>query len=713
MHSLYYPQCPYEFYILPPEILGNVYEQFLGSVITISGAHRADVVPKPEVKKAGGVYYTPAYIVDYIVKNTVGKLIEGKTPRQIANIKILDPACGSGSFLLGAYTYLLNYLRDWYVDNDPQKHTKKIYQGKGAQWYLTNAEKKRILLNNIFGVDIDSQAVEVTKLSLLLKVLEGEDSQTLENQYRLFHERALPDLGNNIKCGNSLIGPDFFENNPPNSIDPEEYRRINPFDYKEEFPHIFKTKNPGFNAVIGNPPYRKERDSKKLISELRQSSYGKKYYMGKMDFWYFFLHRAMDLTKANGYISFIVPSYWLKSTGSSKLIKHIKSECSFLDVVDIGKNRVFENVGGQHMTFVLAKNTSHQQLSYQRYASKGLTPFEISQVLFEKSQAHSSLLTLDNSKIYTSDNKIDFERSLHTSLLQKFASSSFFLEGQDKIFLVSQGIVEAPDIVSSAMAKKANKPDLAGCGVFVLSPEEFASYEFNKREKKFLKPYLRAADVRRYYHQFTGYYVFYIGSVENRHIASNRKLYPNIIRHLNQYKKFITSSNAPYGIHRTRKSFYFTSEKLLCPNMFDKPCFTYCPEESYVNFAFNVVVPNAPLYSLKYLLAVLNSSLGAFWFNINGKKRGVNNDVGVAVMRRFPVHSVDFSNPTEKAKHDKMVKLVDRMLDLHKRLADAKVPAEKTRIQRQINTTDKQIDKLTYELYDLTDEEIKIAEETM
>jgi len=218
LHNLYYPQCPYEFSVLPAEILGNVYEQFLGKVITLTGAHRAKVEDKPEVKKAGGVYYTPSYIVDYIVKNTVGKLCENKTPKDISKLKILDPACGSGSFPLGAYTYLLNYIRDWYVENSPEKHTKEIYQGKGGQWFLTIAEKKKIILNNIFGVDIDSQAVEVTKLSLLLKVLEGENRDTVENQMKLFHERALPDLGNNIKCGNSLIGPDFFDNKDNNVI---------------------------------------------------------------------------------------------------------------------------------------------------------------------------------------------------------------------------------------------------------------------------------------------------------------------------------------------------------------------------------------------------------------------------------------------------------------------------------------------------------------
>jgi hypothetical protein len=177
--GLYYPQSPYEFSVLPPEILGQVYEQFLGKVIRLTPGHRAKVEEKPEVKKAGGVYYTPTYIVDYIVRQTVGKLIEGKTPRQIGKLRMLDPACGSGSFLLGAYQYLLEYHRRWYEENDPAKHAggrkPVLFQGPGGGWRLTTAEKKRILLNNIYGVDIDRQAVEVTKLSLLLKVLEGEN----------------------------------------------------------------------------------------------------------------------------------------------------------------------------------------------------------------------------------------------------------------------------------------------------------------------------------------------------------------------------------------------------------------------------------------------------------------------------------------------------------------------------------------------------------
>ena len=119
--GLYPPDSPYEFSVLPAETLGQVYEQFLGKVIRLTAGHQAKVEDKPEVKKAGGVYYTPAYIVDYIVKHTVGKLLDGRTPRQAERLRILDPACGSGSFLIGAYQYLLDWYRDRYVDDGPEK----------------------------------------------------------------------------------------------------------------------------------------------------------------------------------------------------------------------------------------------------------------------------------------------------------------------------------------------------------------------------------------------------------------------------------------------------------------------------------------------------------------------------------------------------------------------------------------------------------------
>ncbi len=200
--ELYYPNCEYEFSVMPADILGSVYERFLGKTIRLTKAHYAKIEEKPEVRKAGGVYYTPKYIVDYIVENTVGKLIDGKTLKQVEKIKICDPACGSGSFLIGAYQFLLDWHLKYYMDNlqkRPARSSRKSGGGKKdnpltPDGNLTTADKKRILLNNIFGVDIDAQAVEVTKLNLLLKALEGETKASISQQLTLFYERVLPNL---------------------------------------------------------------------------------------------------------------------------------------------------------------------------------------------------------------------------------------------------------------------------------------------------------------------------------------------------------------------------------------------------------------------------------------------------------------------------------------------------------------------------------------
>ena len=340
--NLYYPDSPYEFSVLPPDILGHVYEQFLGKVIRLDDSHRAIIEEKPEVRKAGGVYYTPTYIVDYIVKNTVGKLLDGKTTKQAEKLKILDPACGSGSFLIGAYQYIL----DWHlkehqeylktkrkVPNLPGKGKKHpaIYQGAGGSWRLTLYEKKRILLNNIYGVDIDNQAVEVTKLSLLLKVLEGE------SQMHLFHERILPDLGSNIKCGNSLIGPDFYENKPMDLFDEKERYRINVFDWKAEFPEILGGSNPGFDAVIGNPPYGG------LLSSAEINYLKNKFQISNTDTAALFMCNQVFLLNKNGYGGFIIPKPFIYASKWAKVREYlIKNIVEIIDVSRVWKEAKLE-----------------------------------------------------------------------------------------------------------------------------------------------------------------------------------------------------------------------------------------------------------------------------------------------------------------------------------------------------------------------------------
>jgi hypothetical protein len=327
VRGLYYPDSPYEFSVLPADILGQVYEQFLGKVIRLTAGHRAKIEYKPEVKKAGGVYYTPTYIVDYIVRRCLGALLEGATPKQAASLRVLDPACGSGSFLIAAYQHLLDWHRDWYVAHEPTNYKKEIYQGPGGAWRLSTRERKRILLNNVFGVDTDPQAVEVTKLSLLLKVLEGETFETLA----LFHERALPDLGKNIKCGNSLVAPDFYNNKQISFLDDDERYRINAFDWSTEFAEILNSRRGGFDAVIGNPPYGAHlsgEEAEYLSARFEATA-------GDLDSFGLFMEKAVKLCRPGGMVSMIVPTGWYSGAKFSALRRFIARYCDPLSFVSL------------------------------------------------------------------------------------------------------------------------------------------------------------------------------------------------------------------------------------------------------------------------------------------------------------------------------------------------------------------------------------------
>jgi hypothetical protein len=304
INELYYPESPYEFSVLSVEILGTAYEQFLGKQIIVDESHRAQIVEKPAVRKAGGVYYTPQYIVDYIIGNTIGKLIDGATPKEVSKIKIADPSCGSGSFLLGAYQFLLDWHKDYYTNNG------KVSKGSKdnpltPDGHLTTSEKKRILLNNIFGVDIDVNAVEVTKLSLLLKCMEGETEASIASQLKLFNERILPTLDNNIRSGNSLVDTDYYDE----EFDFGDEKTIKPFSWEKAFPEVFN--QGGFDAIIGNPPWvsLNGKFGNDILNTQAQQYLINKYsgntYMPNL--YEYFVHKGLELINKNGVFSFIVP----------------------------------------------------------------------------------------------------------------------------------------------------------------------------------------------------------------------------------------------------------------------------------------------------------------------------------------------------------------------------------------------------------------------
>ena len=279
----------YDFNAIPIHILGSIYERFLGKVI-VATAKRATVEEKPEVRKAGGVYYTPEYIVRYIVENTVGKLIEDKTPAQIAEMRFADIACGSGSFLLGVYDLLLRYHTKFYNEN-PGKAKKGDVMPREDGLHLSLQKKRDILVNNLYGVDIDNQAVEVAQLSLYLKLLQDETPGSTRQYFLDFEQQALlPTLNKNIVCGNSLIGTDVLSGE---LFEPVEERKLNPMDYEQRFPEILN--RGGFDAIVGNPPYVRQETLSNIKGYL-ESHYQS--FDGVADLYAYFMEKSLQPVKS-------------------------------------------------------------------------------------------------------------------------------------------------------------------------------------------------------------------------------------------------------------------------------------------------------------------------------------------------------------------------------------------------------------------------------
>ncbi len=713
IQDLYYPKSPYEFSVLGVEILGNVYEQFLGKVIRLTAGHQAKVETKPEVKKAGGVYYTPQYIVEYIVENTVRKLVEGKTPEEIAHIKILDPACGSGSFLIGAYSYLLRYHLDWYVKNKPKKHKGKMFQAKANEWYLTTAEKKRILLNNIFGVDIDPQAVEVTKLSLLLKVLEHESRESIDQQVKLGLEGVLPNLVDNIKCGNSLIGPDFYGTGQQETLfDEAEMRRVNVFDWDDERKGFGGIMNRGgFDCVIGNPPYVRIQTLQDTQPEAvqyfknRYKSGGK----GNFDIYALFVEQGYSLLNKTGLLGCILPHKFFQARFGEPLREIISNNKAIYEIVHFGAEQVFENATTYTCLLFLSKK---QQESFRYVAVEKLrNPIELVTKISEKIQndcyqeaAIPQPLSGEKWELYGEKtgaviSKLKKQRNTLGSITRKIFVG--LQTSADKIYVLK--IVEWKENTVICYSKSLEKEI--------------------EIEKSFVKPFLMGKDVHRYDPPVPQNVVIFPYQIKNgkaelmtqksikekfsagwEYLLENKTALENRERGKMRGEKF-------YAYIYPKNLTEFEAVKLMTPEIalgcqlsFDSQGVLYHTTKVY-SFIFQDSIEENELF----FLGILNSKLLWFFLKATGYTlRGGYFTFKTEYLKPFPIRTIDFSNPAEKAQHDKLVALVDTMLELQKKYQEVRMERDKELYERQIKIVDAQIDGLVYDLYGLTEEEIRL-----
>ena len=711
---------PYDFNAIPIHILGSIYERFLGKVI-VTTDKRARLEEKPEVRKAGGVYYTPEYIVRYIVENTVGKLIAGKTPAQIAGMRFADIACGSGSFLLGVYDLLIRHHTAYYNQN-PGKAKKGDVMERDDGLHLSLQKKREILLANIHGVDIDPQAVEVAQLSLYLKLLQDETPASARNYQMEFHETLLPTLNKNIVCGNSLIGTDILTGQLFAS---DEEKKLNPMDFEQRFPHIFKPggggalretatpldftfpgvplhgsfsykkkKGPkvarpimrqsegGFDAIVGNPPYIRMEEFKPLKAYLRKNY---AVHAERADLYAYFIEREHKLLKTGGRFGMIVSNKFLRSNYGNPIRNFLRTAARIERITDFAGLPVFKGATVRTIVLLTSRETKPNTKTV-RYMPPPPTE------LFQKIEAGT--LTVEEVEKNTgyevsagalSANVWSFPKRDVEELLAKLRNARTTL-GQlcaGQICMgVKSGLTEAFVIDATTRRK-------------ILGQNPIAT--------EIIKPYLGGREVRRYNIESENKFLVY-----TYHGVPIQK-YPAVEKHLAPFREQLkkrATKQAWYELQQPQFNFssLLDKPKLIFPDIATEPRFALDESGAYgANTTYFIARRDLAL------LALLNSALAAFYFKtvcagLEGQGEIYLRFFG-QYLEGFPVAGLEGCAP-------QLEKLVEQMLAAKKQLAGAQSDKDKDFYTNRCDGLDRQIDALVYDLYALTPAEIQIVEGT-
>jgi type I restriction-modification system DNA methylase subunit len=683
--DLCYPRSPFQFDVIEPEILGRIYERFLGSKIRLTENHRAKVEEKDEVRHAGGVYYTPEYIVNYIVKETVGAIVSTMTPEEISKIKILDPSCGSGSFLLGAYQYLLNWHVDYYkskvlvhkpeangIDSSkkknsiPTKFKEDFFFDADGEIKLTTKKKGEILVNNIFGVDIDREATEVAILSLYLKLLEdGIDDDGL-----LFLKgKVLPDMTNNIKCGNSLITrEDLFSNNMFGTTN------IKAFDWMKEFPFG------GFDCVIGNPPYIRIQELQKWAKD--EVGLYKKIYKsgakGNFDIYILFIEKGLSLLNENGLLGMILPNkFFMADYG--ELIRSIIRK-NVYQIVDFKDNQIFENATTYtNLLFLSGKSTDTFKYANFKSLDKTEQTFE----------------TLSNNQTYK-DEFLEVGEIKTETLTEKEWNFAF---GEDKEFF--EKLLKIKTTLNDVSDKLLVGLQTSADPVYILEfREDQGKYKILyskslskevKLESELLKPLLKGKEIRRYSSPEVENYVIFPYSIKSgkAEIIEKKILeekYPRIWEYFTSNKERMINRDISgdakiwWQFGRNQNIIEMSQPKLITQVLASKASYTADLEGQY----YFVGGGNAGGYGVKlkpeyekyyhYVLGLLNSTpIDRYLRHISTQFRGGFYSYGKRFIEKLPIYIPDASDKEKFPLTQKIEEFVKQILELRKngKTADA------------------------------------------
>ncbi|EOD3661883.1 Eco57I restriction-modification methylase domain-containing protein [Campylobacter coli] len=812
--------------LISSSVLGNVFEKLNGY--------------------KEGSFYTPSFITSYMCKESITKVVldkfnaqfdldakdiselrkslrkeDKKAQKELLNsIKICDPAVGSGHFLVSALNVMLSiydelnlFDEEFYleVQNDEILITGR--KGEFIEYkrpstpkdkaHLIQQElfhtKKDIIENNLFGVDINPNSCEITKLRLWIELLKHSFYQSFDDEN--YHDlKTLPNIDINIKCGNSLVS--YFETGKSLSHYPNikermsKYKRIvkdykegfytdknliakeiknlqesfknfclkdkfnkeikqltnganeyskkygdfladehhdekfksffsknmfefsfdekvaikefanlkkeydnifnlesnHPFEWRFEFPEILGDDGnfKGFDLIIGNPPYIKEAENKELFTNTKKL----RTYQGKMDIWYHFVGRGFDILKNNGYLAFIATNNWVTNSGAKKLRNIVLEESQILSLVDFSSFMVFDSASIQTMIMSFQKTKPPKNYEFHFAKITTQTPIyedALSLLKNEKTQ-NNEILKINLTPKKFIDKTLNFTKSDYEELFNKIQKyGKFYLEEKE----VANGIHPHYDFINNRINSNHNFAFKIGQGIFGLSEEEKEKLKLTKLENNLVKPYYDTQNFLKFFfkknnHQWL---IYTNSSFKNPNSMDD---YPNLKKHLDKFQNVITSDNKPYGLHRARDEKFFTGSPRIVAlrKCVGEPKFSYVDFDCYVSATFYVI--KTQRINVKYLTAILNSKLVAFWLKHKGKMQGNNYQIDKEPLLNIPI--VD-TNSKNKKLADELINLVDEILKAKEQNKNANTQE----LENKINS-------LVYKLYNLTEDEIKIIE---
>lgn len=735
----------YEQVAIDPEMLGRVFESLLASQLESTGE---------QARKAKGAFYTPREIVAFMCKESVRHYLNGlnaddeRLPIAVSklldtsdqdwaiagtnslrdippalrisflealkNIKTVDPACGSGAFPLG----LLQLLSKLQLRLDPRLDHYKL--------------KLSILQNNIFGVDIEPMAVEISRLrSWLSLIVEEKDRKTVE---------PLPNLDFNFVCANSLIGlesenllsdptlqdalrdlrleyfsatsqkeklriqtkylklssPDLFDDFDDRA---KQLKTFNPFDSHQvagffDAEEMFGV-NEGFDVVVGNPPYIGEKGHTSVFEPVKSSHLGKRFYQGKMDYFYFFFHLGLDLVRNGGTVALITTNYFITATSAKGLLKDVSARSSILRMINFNELRLFESAAGQHnMITILQKGAASSRAETSTVLSRvtgKATPEQINEI-FVGNSSYVEVHSLAQSELF-GDGMLRLSNSSTNPIeqvLNRIQGDSMRL---DRHFDVLQGVLTSADTVSKSHISKFNtSPDLFGHGIYVLNKKELEELALTKHELEIIKPWYKNSDIDRFHArtQPDSYLIF--ADKRTKSLESR----PQLAEHLDSFRDVIynSSSNAPY-LHRPR-GINFDGPKIVTPFKTPTTRFALVNEPWYASADVYYVVPKTEQLSLLAMVGILNSKFMLAWLAIRGKRKG-----GLLELYQEPLAAIPL--PAKILSENKVLREIEDLASKASEMRDKSDSADLSKIEEDL-------DRAVFKLYGLTAEETEVLD---